>query len=153
MTAAVVVALVVQAAGLLGLLITDVLTRRRELELRLTERKQQLYAEFMAAMIAVMQSTKAGSEPSPQDVEAIGKFGLASLLVSSDEVIRQWQELLRSGARASGPNAPPPFRDYARIFLAIRRDMGTRRTTLSEQEAIQAFVLASEWDDLAQHFI
>ena len=42
---------ITQAVVLIGLLVTDVLTRRREVELRLSDRKQKLYADFVRAQI------------------------------------------------------------------------------------------------------
>lgn len=56
MDSAVVAAIVGQGIVLGGLLLGDLLTRRREVELRLANRKQKLYADFMDAQHAMMWS-------------------------------------------------------------------------------------------------
>src|ERR1700732_1954855 len=94
-----------------GFLIQNYLTRRREIEVRLTERKQTLALEFMDWWRSTQRAVQAQAPTvTPQSVEAFGKWAFGSFFVASDEVVRETQELMRQLAEAQKQKSPTPFR-------------------------------------------
>jgi hypothetical protein len=139
-----------QAVVLIGLLVTDVLTRRREVELRLSDRKQKLYADFVRAQINLNRSVKEETALKDEDTEVIARFSSNAWLVASDEVIQAFYEFQEFAQKHSGDLKSLPY--LGRMLLELRKDMGNPRTQLSANEAVQSFVLVEDWDKVAELF-
>lgn len=81
--------------------------------------------------------------------EKIAEFSSKALLVASDDVIREWQEVQRYNR--DHPNAGTQGLPYfGRLWLALRRDMGNPRTNLSVQEALQTYISVEDWDEISK---
>lgn len=127
------------------------MTRRREVELRLSDRKQKLYADFMAAQLGLFMAVKNKTALKPSDSDTIARFSSNALLIASDQVIREYQEFQRFAR--DHPEDLKSIRFLATLTLALRRDMGNPRTQLSAQEAMQSFIRVEDWNELSDLFI
>jgi hypothetical protein len=134
---------------LIGLLITDILTRRRELILRLVDRRQAAYQQFMTDMTTLINNTIANpnAPPAQTGIDAMRAFNNSSFLVSDDRVVRSWLNF-------QSPTTDPQerLRRWARLMVAMRRDMGNARTKLRPSEALKTIIKPEDWAEVDRWF-
>jgi hypothetical protein len=151
MDSAILAVIIGQVLVLGGLLLSDVLTRRREVELKLSERKQKLYIDLITALIGLAKATKDNASLKAVDADVISRFSSNALLVASDDVYREFQEFQLF--TKDHPNDTKGLPYLGRFALALRKDMGNPRSDLSAEEALRTFILAEEWAQLSDLFI
>ena len=134
-----------QAAIIAGFYLNDRLTRNREVRLRLSDRKQQLYFDYMEFQTKLFKNTSGGiTAPSMREeaVEFMRKWSPLSFLVASDEVVREWQQL-QTTKSPQGQVAR-----LARVLVAMRKDMGNVSTDIGPREALRTFIQPDDWNQI-----
>lgn len=153
-----ILALFAQFGALVFLLLGDILTRRRETELRLAARKQELFIGFLDVFGEVFGAFSGGKvpvAPDPKVVAEMARVGRVALLAASDEVVRAWFEFQRIGAEETDADKRGlrQMRQIGVFLIAMRKDVGHAKTILTEVEALQTFVRAEDWGQLANELI
>ena len=151
-------ALVAAGALLIAQLVTALSPRwnvasdvAKQEQLQSNQARRQLYADFSAAVFAVLSSSNAQEE---EQEEARGDLGDALLqfrreviAVGSDEVVRAFNDLdLYQWEKRTTQADFSGFvmRGFAELWLAMRRDIGYPKTKLSPLEAVAVFLSDAE---------
>ncbi len=113
------------------------LARTQASELKLAERKQELYADFMSRLWGPM--TEGGM--TPELVIHLQDWARRMIVTASDEVMMKMQAMQQ--ASVDGSNY---MKAGAELFIAMRRDMGNNRTRITARQLLRAIVKVSEWD-------
>jgi hypothetical protein len=112
--------------SLLGTALANWLQRKREFELRLSERKQKAYVQLLTDMYPL-----AKDKP----------LALEFLMAASDEVVLKHQQMARLVALEPFTGSEESIKAYqavqADLILAMRRDSGIGGTSLKREDVLR----------------
>ena len=110
-------------------------SRRRELEVKLADSRQQLYRKFMHE---IWGKATQGALTEKDIQEVMRPWSFDMFLVASDEVIQKYLALLAGSNLKTGSD----------LLKAMRRDMGNPNTTITQKQVLQTFIKPSDWSEI-----
>jgi len=139
--ASVIVVLLSGIIAALGYLYRHERERREEVERQLSEHKYKAYMALMAAYLEVTKASKAGKPLKPDAlVDRMQELSKDFIIYGSDDVVRAFQKWVESGRKGR-----QSFRQFGELVVAIRRDMGNKKTKITYEEVLRQFI--NDYDD------
>ena len=136
------------------------LTHRRNAELNVLRKdKREIYLAVLDPFINTLLKATDLPEGPKRDAEMVklAKVSLASheakinqlklTLMGSDKVVKAWNDLLHPPADAA-KDQRYPLQQFCRLLNLMRRDLGIRSSSLSNNDMIQ-FLVRERMDDLS----
>ncbi|SRR5258706_13531228 len=143
--------------GAAAWLIRSNVERRREYERLLADRKREHYLqflEFLSKFVGPPQSNESNQSVtdttrhnSPVPLEELRMWSLRLTLIGSDDVVEAWN-VARGGSANDSKQVDSfdNFRNWGRLWLAMRKDCGHMDTQLKVADVLASFV-----NDIEQH--
>lgn len=134
-------------AGIFSWIIKSKIEELRAIEEKLREERRKIYSQLLDPFIHLFSDWRGGS--AGENVEKCvtsykyKKFLFNFNLISSDEVIRAYNELYRYGykAKSSGnQNLQDMPRLFGKVLLEIRKNLGNKRTKLNEIDMLEIMI-------------
>jgi hypothetical protein len=117
----------------------DSLARHQAVELKLAERKQELYMDFMTKFWGPVTQ----GDSKFDGASFLQEWNRRMIFTASDDVLGKVQALQH--ASVAGGNY---MKAGAELFIAMRRDMGHANTRVTAQQMLRSIVKAAEWDEV-----
>jgi hypothetical protein len=120
-----------------GWLIRHERERREAIESELSEKKYAAYTTLINIFFDVLKASKAGQRPSSDLGTRMMDANKDLLIFGSDEVFltyQAWTRSLPEGQKVM-------LHKFAEVIIAIRRDMGHAKTTLTTDDVLRSFII------------
>ena len=115
--------------------------RREEVERQLSEHKYTTYMALMNTYTDVIKAAKAGKPLRPDDLtERMQELSKDLIIYGSDDVVKAFQKWVDTG-RKGGIS----IKQFGELVVAIRRDMGNKKTKITYEEVLRQFI--NDYDD------
>jgi len=129
---------VIAVGGLISLpsvLLTRYYERRKEIELRLKDRKFEAYSLFLDAWFK--QLFNGDGELSQELIAAMHRFGRDLILWGNSAVIKSYGAWRKNAGKGSALNSTRAFES---LLLAIRKDLGQNNWQLKQDDLSRVFI-------------
>ncbi len=98
------------------------------------------YQEFVELVRKINKQLGEGqTQPTPDNVAFLERFSDELLLWGHSDVIKAWVSMQRNGEKPSH-EAENPVLDYARVLLAIRKELGHLDWTLEHRDLLRVVI-------------
>ena len=123
----------------IGWLISEHISRRREHQKLLGEKKREMYFEFLEFMLGFLvdvRENKEEAQATPDQLTEMTRWSLRLSMVGSDEVVRAWNDY----RAIAGDEGGDVFTPIARLLSAMRKDCGHYGTTLTPLDMLAVII-------------
>jgi hypothetical protein len=121
--------------------------RRTSVENQLSEHKYRVYIELLNIFFESFKATRSErpAQPDSELVDRMMDVNKELMIYGSDDVALTYQKWLEASRKelAAGRNAP--VRGFGEVVIAIRRDMGNRKTRMTPDNVLRQLV--TDYDD------
>ena len=125
----------------LGYLYKSERDRREGVERQLSEHKYNTYMTLMNMYTDVMKASKTSKPLKPEDlVDRMQDLGKDLIIYGSDDVVKAFQKWVDAGRKGQ-----MSIKQFGELVVAIRRDMGNKRTKITHEEVLRQFI--NDYDD------
>ena len=132
------------ATGVLAWLYQHERERRAEIEKQLSDAKYKTYIELLNIFFGLFKAVMTGAKPTASQAtaspEVIGRMFDASkdlMIYGSDDVLISYEKWMTKSGSASGSDTAGALQGLGDVLIAIRKDMGHPKTTVTTDHILR----------------